>query len=454
MPAKAEDSASPGKEPPSLLRRMLANTAWLLGGKGFGAVCSLIYLAILARSLGLKDFGHFSLIFGAAQALIALAGFESWRIVVRYGAAHVHAKDWAAFGRLGLLAGLLDLIGAILGTAAAWVIIYGFGESLGLNPDYGDVAFWFTCAMLFALVSAPTGIVRALDRFDVAVYVEALVPTGRLLAALAIWLTGPTLVKFLIAWALVDLIEAAAYWFMARRLCPEAITPRHLAGWRKAQGENPGIRKFFVVNYASATLDAAFKQGPLLAVGYLLGTRAAGLFRMAAQLSQGLGKVSTLLTRAAYAEINRARVAADLSDFRKLVISTSALAAGAGALVVLLAVLLGRPILDIIGGANFQAAYVILIPLTVAASLELASVAFEPVLHSTGQVHRALIGRMIGVAVMTLAIALSAGSDDPSLIGWHVALGAVAMTAALGLMTWGALRRLTPGEPSPAVPPA
>ena len=30
-------------------------------------------------------------------------------------------------------------------------------------------AFWFCCAMLWSLVSAPTGIVRTLDRFDMAV---------------------------------------------------------------------------------------------------------------------------------------------------------------------------------------------------------------------------------------------------------------------------------------------
>ena len=34
------------------LTNILKNLGWLLGGKGFGAVCSLIYLAILARSLG------------------------------------------------------------------------------------------------------------------------------------------------------------------------------------------------------------------------------------------------------------------------------------------------------------------------------------------------------------------------------------------------------------------
>ena len=38
----------------SLLGRMLANLGWLIGGKGFGAICSLVYLAILTRTLGLK----------------------------------------------------------------------------------------------------------------------------------------------------------------------------------------------------------------------------------------------------------------------------------------------------------------------------------------------------------------------------------------------------------------
>ena len=71
-----------------------------------GALCGLAYLAIITRSLGLKGFGHFSLIFGTAQALIWIVGFQSWRTVVRYGAPYVHAKDWLAFGRLNHVLGL------------------------------------------------------------------------------------------------------------------------------------------------------------------------------------------------------------------------------------------------------------------------------------------------------------------------------------------------------------
>ena len=118
---------------------------------------------------------------------------------MRYGSEHVHREDWDKFGRLGMLCGLIDAIGAVFGCLLAGGIIFGFSKVLDLNPAYIDMAFWFCVAMVWALVSAPTGIVRALHRFDMAVYVEALVPILRLTAAITIWLTGPSVARFLIA---------------------------------------------------------------------------------------------------------------------------------------------------------------------------------------------------------------------------------------------------------------
>ena len=432
MPAKARSRTMPE----SLLGRMLTNTVWLLGGKGFGAICSLLYLAILTRSLGLKGFGHFSLIFGTSQALIAIAGFQTWRIVVRYGAEHVHNRNWGAFGRLSMLCGLLDVLGAIVGSVVAWVVFYQFGDALDINPDLVDTAFWFSVAALWAIVSAPTGIVRALDRFDAATYVEAIVPIGRLLAAVGIWLTGPSLVRFLIAWAVIDLIEAALYWALARYLAPDSVNWRVMRQWREALHENVGIVRFFLVTFATASVDAVIRNGPLLAVGYFAGTKAAGLFRLAQQLSQGLGKLSTLLTRSAYAEIARARFAAASGEFRKLVVHTSLLAGGASALIVVLAIVLGKQLLALLGGDAFGAAHVILVPLTIGAAFELASVAFEPVLHSTGNARQALGAKLFSLAALVISISVFAPTHTATGIGWAVAIaGAIAYIFA-GIMAW------------------
>lgn len=421
---------------------MLANLGWLIGGKGFGAICSLIYLAILTRTLGLKDFGHFSLIFGTSQALIAVAGFQTWRVVVRFGAEHVHHKNWEAFGRLGMLAGVLDVCGALVGCGIAYLAFFQFAGALGLNPELIDLAFWFNVASLWALVSAPTGIVRALDRFDVAVYVEAIVPLGRLLAALAIWLTGPSLTRFLIAWAAIDILEALLYWIMARRLCPQAIRLSHLKDFTGALRDNPGVIRFFFITFCSATLEAAYRNGPLLAVGYLVGTRAAGLYRLAQQLAQGLAKLSTLLARAAYAEIARARVASKLDEFRKLIRQTSVLAGAGSAIVVLIVLVAGGLLLEILGGEQFAAGKPILIALVVGASFELASVAFEPMLDSTGRAKLSLTARALAVTATAAGVFAFATSGGAEGVAWGVALGGAVHYLAMGGMAWLVLRSL------------
>lgn len=424
--------------PKTLLGRMFANTAWLLGGKGFGAICSLVYLAVMTRSLGLKAFGHFSLIFGTSQALIALAGFQTWRVVVQYGATHVHNKDWGAFGRLSVLCGILDVAGAALGCLIAYVVFYQFGDALDINPTLVDTAFWFNCAMLWAIVSSPTGIVRALDRFDMAVYVEAWVPAARLICALAIWWTGPSLVKFLIAWAAIDLIETVIYWAVARRLCPQAVRLSHLTQLRRSISDNPGVIRFFMITYTSATLEAAIRHGPLLAVGYFANTSAAGLYRLAQQLTQGLTKLSTLLARAAYAEFARARIVSEMAEFRSLARQSTIYAGAAGAIIVLIAVAIGGQLFELLGGKEFYRGHEILIPLAIAASFDLASIAFEPLLHSTGRARNALIARAIALIAVVCAVLMLAGPYGAMGVAWSVSVG-----GAVSYLVMGALARHT-----------
>lgn len=441
-------TARTGPREQSPLARIVSNTAWLLGGRSVGGVLSLVYIAILTRSLGLKAFGHFALIFGTSQALIAFAGFETWRIVVRYGAEHVHKKDWAGFGRLIMFAGMLDVAGALAGTVFAYIIFFKFSHLLALNPSVIVTAFWFNVAAVWALVSAPTGIVRALDRFDVSAYVEAIVPVGRLVAAVAIWLVGPTLVRFLIAWATIDLLEAALYWIAARRLCPQAVRLSHLRGWREALRENPRINRFFWVTYAGATLDACLKQGPLLAVGYFVGTSSAGLFRLARQLAQSLGKLAGMLTRAVYAEIARARVASEAHEFRRLAYRMTTIAGGASLIVVVLALLFGGTLMDLLGGDAFRGGGSLLVPLAIAASFDLAAVAFEPVLHATGHPHYSLAARFAAVVAALIALLAWVHVYGVHGIAWSVAVGGAVGYVALGALARHTLGRLDKSPPA------
>ena len=422
-------------------RKILSNMAWLLGGKGFGAVASLIYLALLSRSLGIKDFGHFSLIFGTGQALVAIAGLQTWQTLVRFGARPVVEKDWPRFGRLAFFCGTIDLSGAAVGCVLAYIVYYGFGEMLGLNPQLVDMAFGFNCALLWSRLSTPNGIVRVLDRFDIASYVEAVVPAGRLLAATIIVFAGATIGRFLFAWAFFDLLAAAIYWFMAWKLAPQAIHWTNFGHWRQTLLENIGLKGFFGITYVSSTLDALYKQGPLLLVGALLGTSAAGLYKMADQLAQGIGALSRLVARAVLPEFAISQMTHNAHDFRKLVRQVSQVAAIGGVVVTAVALIFGEAILSAIGGAAFAKGAAVLVPLAIGAAFELAAVAYEPMMFATGHARYPLIARTVSVMAIAALIFALAGFG-PLGVGWAVAGGMAIFYAVMSATVWLVLRDL------------
>jgi O-antigen/teichoic acid export membrane protein len=403
-------------------RRVLKNIGWLLGGKGFGAVCSLVYLAILSRSLGVKDFGHFSLIFGTAQALTGLAGFQTWQTVVRFGAPDVLKGEWDRFGRLAVLGAVFDGAGAIFGCAISAVMLYGFGAALDLNQNYVDSAFIFICVLVWARGTAALGVLRVLDRYDLAVAAGAITPAARLVAAVAIWLTDPTVERFLFAWGAIELFSALLYWTIAWRLKPEVLRISQVRDWRRTMNEHPGILRFLGLTYLNSSVISVLEQGPLMAVGYFLGTSAAGVYRLADQLAKGLSKLATLATQALYPEVNRQRHSSPVDQFRKLVRRINLVVIATGVVVVGLTITMGETLLVLIGGSDVARGGAILLPLAVGAAFELASVSYEPVLHATGHPSYPPITRMLGAIALIGAIFAFVGFG-PVGIGWAVALG-------------------------------
>jgi O-antigen/teichoic acid export membrane protein len=315
-----------------------------------------------------------------------------------------------------------------------------FGEALELNPEYDTMALTFICAMLLTRVSAPYGIIRALDRFELSVWVGAITPTGRLLAAIAIWLTGPSVGRFLFAWAAVELVTSAVMWATAWRLSGGSFTFRHLRDIRRTIAENDGIRGFLWVTYWNTALQAVVQQGPLLAVGYLFGTSAAGIYRIADQLAKGLGKFAMLISDAVYPEVNRQRHASAAEDFRMIVRRITLAVVPMSVLLTVLTMLFGADLLILISGPRFETGAPILVPLVIAASLEIASVVYEPVLHSVSKAHYLLLTRVVSIALLIVAILGTAQS--PLGVGWLVAYVQMFEYLILGWLVFRVLRGL------------
>lgn len=384
--------------------RALANFGWLLTGKGVGAVLSVVYLALAARSLPVNSFGQFMLILSTAQAIAALVGFQTWQIVVRYGIRAMQTGERDMLGRLVRFCIGLDLVGGLAGCAIAAGTVVVMQAHFGWSDALATQALLFCVVLLLSVRSSAVGILRLHDRFALGAMTDAVTPIARFAGAVVVVVAGASVTGFLIAWAIAEILTAVFYWIGAQRTAPGLIRNGH--GARKTPREHPGLWRFALTTNVNATLSAATRQFVVVLVGFATGPAAAGNYRLAYQLSQSLVRLSDMFARGVFPELARADAGTSDAELRLLSRQSTRLAVAAGLAICVLAPLAGKPILWAIAGETYLGAYPILVLLSLAAGLEVMAVGFEVLLVSTGRAGAALTIRCVAVAVLGLVIAL------------------------------------------------
>ncbi len=410
------------------LGRVFANLGWLLAGKGVGAVLSLVYLALAARTLGPHGFGEFTLIVGGAQAIAAFVSFETWQIVVRYGLPHLRVGRVAAAARLAAFCLALDLAGAFFGCIIASLCVWLLGPRLGWPSDLSHVGLAFSFVILLTVRSTAVGILRLHDRFGVGAAASAVTPITRFAGALAVVAVGSSVDGFLLAWTAGEIMTAAIYWICVSRATPGALTVPNARTLRLALRENDGIWRFTWISNFNTTMDAGGKQAVVLLVGLVTGSVGAGQFRLASQLTQGLARISDMASRAIFSELARAHATGTGRDFKRLLLRAAALATLAGVVIMLVLLAFGRPLLELIAGPAYTGVYPLLVLLGFASALDLASVGFEPALMAMGSVGWILTVRILatlclfGLLGLMLPLLGTMGAAEASLVTSGIAL--------------------------------
>ena len=385
---------------PAAVLAVMQNFGWMLASRGLAAAFSLVYLAIVTRSLGVTGFGKFALITGAAQLLSNLLAFQTWQIIVQYGVEHAERRDEQRLARLYRAALLLDMVSAVAGIAASIVILHFFAGALGLKDTLSRATLIFNIIMLVSLRSTPLGILRLRDRFSLAAAADSAEPTMRLIGATLVGLVHPTLQGFLIAWAVAELLTAVAYWYAVHRIGEFRPLLRRGLSLRGLLAENPGIIRYAVTTNLSQSLMVSSRQLPLFLVGGLTGMAAAGAFRLAAQLSRSLTTLSQMIARAAFPEIVRAVRSGGMGELGAMLSRSVRLTLAAAAVVFILAAVFGMPLLTLIGGRAFGSAYPSLLWLAAAGCVDLVVVAFEPSIAAANRAHLAFYARIAATATL------------------------------------------------------
>lgn len=382
-------------------RSLLKNSSYLAISRVVAAIAQFATLALAAQALGLLAFGALILIDSYARAVSGIAKFQSWQLIVRYGGRALHGghEDFKASTGFAFA---LDAISGVGGMLVGVALLPLVAPWVGILPDQLWLAMVY-CTLLPTMAAAtPTGVLRALDRFDQISWADTVTPISRLVVVLGVYLADAPFVAYVVAWYATNLLGDLYDWFLAWR---ELRRRGLLEGIRPTLNPDslPGAWRFAIHVNLTASVQAAWGPIARLVVGGLLGAAGAALFRVASSLSDGAAKPADLLAKAFYPEVVRM----DLTTKKpwKLMLRGTALASAVALLAILVLLLGGKPLLSAFFGKAFVGAYDALVILMLVPFLSVFSFPLPPMLYALDRPSGPLTARLVGTISYFVIIA-------------------------------------------------
>jgi O-antigen/teichoic acid export membrane protein len=410
-------------------RSLMKNVSYLAASRVVASLSGIATLAFAGHGLGLAMFGTLILITSYTQAASGLSKFQSWQLIIRYGSPALLTDDPRAFKQATGFAFALDVVSGLIGMVLAMALLPLLGPWFGIPQKYMWLAMIY-CLLLPTMAAAtPIGVLRALDRFDLISWQSTTYPIVRASMALVAWWQGLSFPWFVAIWFVTDLGGDIYLWFLTWR---ELRRRKLLKGIRPTLQPTmlAGAWKFAVTVNLTSSLNQAWGPIARLIVGGLLGPASAGLYRVAASMSDATQRPADLLNKAYFPEVMRMDLAT--KHPWKLMLRSIALATGFGLIAILIVLLFGKLILGSLFGPDFVPAYKVLLVILGVPLLNMMSFPLPSMLYALDRPDAPLNARLIAtIAYFVIVVPLTlrfdtVGAAAALVIGNAVLIGALA----------------------------
>ena len=420
-----------------ILKRVLANTSMLLGGRAVNALLGLAYMAVAARALGASEMGVLVLIHAFALFLGEVVKFQSWQTVLQYGTRPLSEGSTADFQQVLRFTLALDIVSTLIGMALGVIGAFAFAGQLGWGDGEAPAAALYMLSLVFMVSATPLGLLRLFDRFDVMANQAALVSLLRLIGSGAVYYAGAGVPGFLAAWALGSV---GGYLYLLGSSWRELRKRDLLEGfsWCGPYAKGlPSVWRFAWNTNLAATLEVALTHVATLMVGALVGPAQAAFWRIGRQVADAIAKPAKLLIPALYPELARLRADDRQEAMWRLAKQVGLLAGGTGVVVLAAAIFGGRPILTLVLGEDFAPAADVMTWQVAAAVVTIFALPLEPMLVSMGRPGAPVRVHLVVGAVFLATLPFLV--REFGLTGAGAGLVGAAVALALGML-WFILR--------------
>ncbi len=388
-------------------RTIIRNSAYLGSGNVASALLGLLALSCAGKGMSPEMFGVLIVIQSYTKAISDFIKFQTWQFVVQFGTPALASQNVRRFRDVVSFSFGLDIASGAVAVIGGMLLLPLLSQSLGLDAK----SFWLAllyCTLIPSMTSStPTGILRAVDRFDLIAIQQAVKPFLLAVGSVIAYFGHFGFAGFVIAWYASNLIGGTLFWWFAarelrRRNIHNALRPSLFEAARQIKG----AWNFVWTTNIAHSIWAARNSCSTVLVGIILGPAAAGLFKIAMTFFDAAGTPAKLLEKSFYPEIMRL----DPRTKRPwlLGLRSAILAGGIGILVALIVVVVGKPLISVVFGNNYLQAYDLIEIMLCAIVVSMLGFPQESLLFMAGKQRASLIAQTLASAFyIVLLVALS-----------------------------------------------
>jgi len=380
----------------------------LLGASGLASLASVIQVIVVARMLGVEEFGVYALVTAVTATVAGVVDSRSWEAAIQFVTRYLERGDSQ---RSKAVIKLCYVVDAVTGLAAFFALVALAELASRLLVKDASAASFIRIFAFSLVLSIPLGtssaILRIGNQFSAIAFHSAGLAGLRLIGALGTWAAGGGLQVLL--WTQVFAIGIGA---LAMLAMSRTVTKQHnLTGWTAAQirdlkGDFGEIGRFLGATNLGALLKLIQRRLDVLLTGYYLSPTAVGYLHLARQITNLMVLPVTPMTTASYPEFARLWHANRAEELRALVRRLSMMSAGI-AMVTLLGVWALSPVvIRMTVGLEYLPAVPVLYWFAAGVALAVATTFAHPLLLATGRAASSTVAIAIGATGQAVALTL------------------------------------------------
>lgn len=295
----------------NLTKSLRKNATWLFSGNMVASVFAAIEPVLLARFLGVEQFGLFGLIIAYVGIVNnGIVNFRSPESITRYVGQHLALGDKDRVLRFIKFFHLFDVLQGVL-TFAACVILAGIANDLFIRSDeaFGLIFIYAISPLFSSLNRNLEAVLKVFDMYRVSAFLRAMSTGTRVTMVAACLFLGFGIKSVLVCYVATTLIYLVALQVTVFGV----LRNRGFKRWTSAKlGKlefvTAEVRSFIFTSIYSGFLNAVFfREFTVLVIGYFTSKEAVGLYKVATAFSGLREKLQYPMGEAMYPALVTAR---------------------------------------------------------------------------------------------------------------------------------------------------